>query len=134
MALGLFAIFGIIRYRTNTIDIKEMSYLFVVIGVSVINALANKKVSYAEIVLTNAIVIPSIAILEYVWMSSVQKPHSRKIVYDNMELLRPENEQKLMEELASTTGLNIVRVSIGAVNYMSQSASLTIYYQNTNED
>ena len=56
-ALGLFAIFGIIRYRTNPIPIKEMTYLFVVIGISVINALANKKVSYVELIFTNLAII-----------------------------------------------------------------------------
>ena len=62
MALGLFAIFGIIRYRTQTIEIKEMTYLFVVIGVSVINALANKKMSYSEIVAANGIIVAAIYI------------------------------------------------------------------------
>ena len=66
MALGLFAIFGILRYRTNPIEIKEMTYLFVVIGVSVINALANKKMSYVEIVAGNSIVVIAIFILERV--------------------------------------------------------------------
>ncbi len=69
MALGLFAIFGILRYRTNTIGIKEMTYLFIVIGVSVINSLANKKMSLAELVLGNSIVIVSIMVIERVWLS-----------------------------------------------------------------
>ncbi|MFT4523568.1 MAG: hypothetical protein ACI8ZN_002523, partial [Bacteroidia bacterium] len=68
MALGLFAIFGIIRYRTNSIDIKEMTYLFVVIGISVINSLANQKMSYAEIVGANTAIFLALFIIERKWL------------------------------------------------------------------
>ena len=64
MALGLFAIFGIIRYRTDTVEIKEMTYLFIVIGVSVVNSLANQKMSYAEIIASNLIIIGLLYFIE----------------------------------------------------------------------
>ena len=67
-ALGLFAIFGIIRYRTNPIAIKEMTYLFVVIGISVINALSNEQISYAELLFTNFSVLIIIFALERVFL------------------------------------------------------------------
>ena len=78
-ALGLFAIFGILRYRTDTIPIKEMTYLFVVIGLSVINALANKKISYAELVFTNSIIVFMVYGYEYLWLT--ESTISKKIVY-----------------------------------------------------
>ena len=67
-ALGLFAIFGIIRYRTETIPIKEMTYLFVVVGLSVINALANKKISYSELLFANFAVVGLSYFFEKVWL------------------------------------------------------------------
>ena len=82
-ALGLFAIFGIIRYRTNPIPIKEMTYLFIVIGITIINALANKKVSYAELLFTNFVVILLTYGLEKIWLI---KHESRKTInYEKIE-------------------------------------------------
>ena len=96
-ALGLFAIFGIIRYRTRQIPIREMTYLFVVIGISVINALANRKVSYAELVLTNITMIVLVHLLEKVFLL---KHESRRIInYENVELIKPEKRVELIRDL-----------------------------------
>ena len=83
MALGLFAIFGIIRYRTDAIPIKEMTYLFIVIGVSVINALANKKMSYIELTFTNAAIIGATYALEKIWL--LKHETQKNIIYENIE-------------------------------------------------
>ena len=128
MALGLFAIFGIIRYRTNPIDIKEMTYLFVVIGVSVINSLANKKMSYAELILGNAIVVGAIVIIERVWL--LKQETSRKIVYEKLDNIKPENYELLKTDLEQRTGLKINKVSIGNINFSTETANVTIYYYN----
>ena len=88
-ALGLFAIFGIIRYRTDPIPIKEMTYLFLVIGISVMNALANKKISHAEILFTNLIFVAAAYSFEKIWLL---KHESRKnIVYEKIELIHSSN-------------------------------------------
>jgi len=126
MALGLFAIFGIIRYRTNPIEIKEMTYLFVVIGVSVINALANKKLSYAEIVVGNLIVVTAIAILERVW--TLKNELSKEIVYEKIENILPQNKAALKADLELRTGLSINRIKIGDVDFLRDTAHITIYY------
>ena len=128
MALGLFAIFGIIRYRTQTIEIKEMTYLFVVIGVSVINALANRKMSYAEIIAANTIIVISIAIIERVLF--LKNEIKKNIVYDNLEFIKPMNKSKLMGDLESRTGLKINRVSVGKIDYKSSVAMVTVFYYN----
>jgi len=89
IALGLFAIFGIIRYRTDSIGIKEMTYLFIVIGMSVVNSLANKKMSYAEILGANLIIVSAVAIIERVWL--LEHEVSKEIVYEKIENILPQN-------------------------------------------
>jgi len=125
-ALGLFAIFGIIRYRTRQIPIREMTYLFVVIGISVINALANRKVSYAELVLTNIIMIVLVHLLEKVFLL---KHESKRIInYENVELIKPEKRVELIRDLEERTGLIINRVEIGRIDYLRDSARVFIYF------
>ncbi len=128
MALGLFAIFGIIRYRTNPIPIKEMTYLFVVIGVSVINALANKKMSYSEILMANSAIVGAAAVLEYIW--SLEQMTTKAIVYKNIENIKPENYEALKADLEEQTGLKIEKVKVGDINLARHTAKLTIYYLN----
>jgi hypothetical protein len=128
MALGLFAIFGIIRYRTLTVDIKEMTYLFVVIGVSVINALSNKKMSYAEILTLNVAVVGAIYVIERYVLSKAHV-EQRTITYGTLENIKPENYERLMEDLKDRTGLDITKVSVTKVDYANQVANLIIYFK-----
>jgi uncharacterized membrane protein YoaK (UPF0700 family) len=125
-ALGLFAIFGIIRYRTRQIAIKEMTYLFLVIGISVINALANKKVSYAELLFTNMAVIAATYLLEKVFF--LRHETSKTIDYEKIELIKPENYQLLLEDLEERTGLIINRAEVGRLDFLRDSARVRIYY------
>jgi hypothetical protein len=125
-ALGLFAIFGIIRYRTRQIPIREMTYLFLVIGISVINALSNRKVSYAELLFTNIALVGITYLLEKVFLL---KHESKKVInYENVELVKPENREQLIQDLEARTGLKINRVEIGRIDYLRDSARVFIYY------
>ena len=126
MALGLFAIFGIIRYRTDPIPIKEMTYLFVVIGVSVINSLANKKMSYAEIIGANTIIITVLVLIERYW--ALKQEESKSIVYENIENIKPENYGILKSDLEKRTGLEINNVTIGDIDFLRDIAKVTIFY------
>ncbi|MBI9040945.1 MAG: DUF4956 domain-containing protein [Lutibacter sp.] len=128
MALGLFAIFGIIRYRTDAIPIKEMTYLFIVIGVSVINSLANKKMSYSEILIANTLIIFVLTILEKFW--HLKHEVSKKITYGNIENVKPENYSLLKLDLEKKTGLTINRVTIGDLDLLKNTSKVTIYYYN----
>ncbi|WP_075602443.1 DUF4956 domain-containing protein [Saccharicrinis aurantiacus] len=131
-ALGLFAIFGIIRYRTRQIEIKEMTYLFLVIGVSVINALANKKISYAELLFTNASLIFVTYLLEKVFLL---KHESRKIIeYDKIDLIKPENYPLLLSDVEARTGLKVNRIDIGKIDFLRDSAKLHIHYFETHNE
>ena len=125
-ALGLFAIFGIIRYRTDPIPIKEMTYLFIIIGISVMNALVNKKISHAEVVFTNLIFIALTYGLEKIWLL---KHESRKnITFEKIELIVPEKRQELLEDLKLRTGLNITRVEVKSIDFLRDTAQLRIFF------
>lgn len=126
MGLGLFAIFSIIRYRTNQIEIKEMTYLFIVIGLSVINSLASNKISMTELAIVNSFILLMTYILEYVWLL---KHETRKsILFENIKLIDLEKQNELKLELEKRTGLNINRVEIGKINYLDDTAQIRIYY------
>ncbi|HKM94157.1 MAG TPA: DUF4956 domain-containing protein [Prolixibacteraceae bacterium] len=125
-ALGLFAIFGIIRYRTTQIPIKEMTYLFLVIGISVINALANKKISYAELFATNALLLAVTYGLERMMM--LRHETRKRIVYENIELIKPENRAELKADLEKRTGLVINRIEIGKISFLRDTANINVYY------
>ena len=126
-ALGMFAIFGIIRYRTRQIQIKEMTYLFLVIGISVINALAHNQVSYLELLLINLLIISLTWGLERAWLL---KHETFKIVdYEKIENIRQENRDKLIKDLEERTGINqINRIEIGTVDFIRDTARIKIYY------
>ncbi len=127
MALGLFAIFGIIRYRTDAIAIKEMTYLFVVIGVSVMNSLANQKMSFAEIITANVLIIIALYIMEKRWLLSSLT--SKKIHYEKIENIKPENYNILKQDLEARLGFQIEKVEIGDVDFLKDSATLTVTYK-----
>ena len=127
-ALGLFAIFGIIRYRTITLPIKEMTYLFIIIGVSVINALANKKISYAELLFTNAAIVAIVWGFERVWF--VKHESSKLVLFEKIELVKPENYALLLLDLTKRTGLEIHRAEVGKINFMRDTAEVKVFYYN----
>lgn len=125
-ALGLFAIFGIIRYRTDPIPIKEMTYLFLVIGVSVLNALANKKISHAELLLGNFLIIAITFGLEKIWLL---KHETRKnITYEKIDLIVPERREELIADLSKRTGLDIIRIEIRRIDFLKDTANIRIFY------
>ncbi len=127
-ALGLFAIFGIIRYRTDSMPIKEMTYLFVVIGITVINALANKKISVAELMFTNLVILFMVYGYEKVWL--LKHESAKMIVYDRIDLIVPEKYPELLADLRLRTGLEqIHRVDVGRVDFVRDTCRLTIYYE-----
>lgn len=127
LALGLFAIFAIIRYRTDAIRVKEMTYLFIVIGIAVINALSNKKTSYAELAFTNV----AIFFITYgfeVTLRRSKKLEKQEVVYDKIDLLRPEMHEELKADLENRIGLSIQKIKLQKIDLLKNCASLTLYY------
>lgn len=126
-ALGLFAIFGIIRYRTNPMPIKEMTYLFLVIGVSVINALT-AGTSLFEILFANIAVVLITFGLEKVWL--LRHISSKTIVYEKINLIVPEKYDEMIADLQQRTGITDIRkVEIGAINFLKDTCRMIIYYE-----
>ncbi|MDP2113851.1 MAG: DUF4956 domain-containing protein [Bacteroidota bacterium] len=125
-ALGLFAIFGIIRYRTDAIPIKEMTYLFVVIAVSVINALANKKISYAELITTNLLIMVGLYILEKIL--NLRQEISQRIIYEKIENMHADKKDELMADLVARTGINIKRIEVDRIDFLRDVAIIYIFF------
>ena len=125
-ALGLFAIFGIIRYRTDPIPIKEMTYLFIVIGISIMNALANKKISYFELLFANLSILTLTYVLERIWL--LKRESRKNITYEKIELIVPEKRKELIADLFNRTGLDINRVEIRRIDFLNDTAQIRIFY------
>ncbi len=125
-ALGLFAVFGIIRYRTDSIPIKEMTYLFVVIGVSVINALSNKKVSYAELITTNLLIVAGLYILESIL--NLRQEISYRIIYEKIENVQSGQEEILLDDLKRRTGKEIKRFEIERIDFLRDVAYINVFF------
>lgn len=129
-ALGLFAIFGIIRYRTTQIPIKEMTYLFLIIGISVINALSSDMVSIVELVVTNFIIVAITYGLERVWL--LKHESSKMVIYERIELIKAGRRMELIEDLRERTDLPIHRIEIDKINFLRDTVQIIVYYY-TNE-
>jgi hypothetical protein len=126
-ALGLFAIFGIIRYRTSTMPIKEMTYLFMVIGISVINALTSTRTSLADLLFTNIVLVLITYGLEKVWL--LKHEATKTIVYEKINLIKPENYAEMLRDLTERTGIQrINRIETGKIDFLKDTCTLTIYY------
>ena len=126
MGLGLFAIFGIIRYRTDAIEIKEMTYLFLIIGVSVVNALASNQISIAEMVIINLTVMALTFGLENLWL--VKHETRKTINYERIDLIVPEKYDEMKADLEARTGLVINRVEVGKIDFLSDTAQIRVFY------
>ena len=125
-ALGLFAVFGILRYRTEAIPIRQMTYLFIVIGISMINALSNKSVSIFEVLFTNGLITLITYLIDRLWFQTIEEKKS--IVYEKIELIKPENKQELIQDLKERTGLPIHEVKVDKIDFLKDTAAVTIYY------
>lgn len=126
-ALGLFAVFGILRYRTEPIPIKEMTYLFIVIGLAMINALANKKISWAELVFVNTTILLVTLSFEKLWFNN--EIQSKNVVYERIDLIKMEHRLEMIKDLRERTGLDIVRVQIGKIDLLRDVAIVTVFFR-----
>ena len=123
---GLFAIFSVLRYRTNTIPIREMTYLFVIIALPVINSMLIQDQGWEELIVANLATIAVIYVLEREWGFSYEIRKS--ITYEKIEMIRPENWSHLLEDLEERTGIPIKRIEIGELNFLRDTAEIYIYY------
>ncbi len=128
---GLFALFSILRYRTEAIEIKEMSYLFVVITVGVINALTSERFSYAELIAINLLIVLLTYSLERVMVR--QTLTSQNIVYEKIENITPNRKDILMEDLQKRTGLVIQSIKIKNIDFLRDVVTIALYYDKNDQ-
>lgn len=128
IALGLFAIFSIIRYRTEQVAIREMTYLFIIIAISAINGLIVSELSYGEVLIINLLFIVSIWICESKLLIS---HYSYKVIkYDNINLISADKREELIADLEKRTGLKIEKVEVGSIDFLKDAAIVKMYYKN----
>jgi len=131
LTLGLFAIFGIIRYRTETVPIREMTYLFVVIGISLINGLGT-GISHVEMLVTNLLFVIVVWALE---SNRLLKHTSCKIVlYEKIQLIKPERSDELLSDLKERTGLDITKFEVGHIDFLRDVAYIKVYYNSDSNE
>ncbi len=125
LVLGLFAIFGIIRYRTEQISIREMTYLFVIMGLSVINGLATTA-SYVELIVSNSFFLLVIWALES--KKFFRQTCTKLVLYEKIDMIVPEKEAELIADLKKRTGLNILKIQIGHIDFLRDVAFIKLIY------
>lgn len=125
--VGLFAIFAVLRFRTTNFGVKDMAYIFAAIGISVLNAIILRPLVFESRLVMNILIILSTFILEEIARKNTYRSH--RITFENLELLRPENQQKLLEEISARSGRNILRVKILKVDYKKETADLDIFFK-----
>lgn len=151
MALGLFAVFGVLRYRTDALRPKEMTYLFIVIGIAVINSLSNRKTSYAEIMMANTLIFAAAMLKERIvgrlpngatmfnqngngkkskngnGNGGGKKSPKYKLEYDRLEWLGDEFRNVLIDDLRRRTGMDVTRFEIKTIDLLQNKATLTVW-------
>ena len=135
VGLGLFGIFSIMRYRTDTMPVREMTYLFVVVCLSVVHAMADSMgvdsngkmigTPISELLVIDAIVIASIVMFE----RTLKVEPSKLVQYDRIELVKPDRYQELVADLEERLGLKVLKVEVGAIDFLRDMAMLRVYYK-----
>lgn len=129
IGIGLFGIFSIMRYRTDAMPVREMTYLFVIIALSLVNAIS-EGVPMIELGVTNLIFLVAVGLCE--WHLKVLP--SKIIQYDKIDLITPEKKQELIADLEKRLGLDIVQVEVGAVDFIRDMAMVKIRYRGKRVD
>jgi hypothetical protein len=127
MAVGLFAVFGILRLRASNFSAKDMAYTFATFGVSVINSLKLLKFPLLGVLIINGIIVLSAYLLEEYSLKYRSENHT--IIYEKLDLLKPEKKEKLLKDISELTGKEIIKVKICKINYKRKTALLDIYYK-----
>jgi len=126
-AFGLFAVFGIIRYRTEALPVREMSYLFAIIAVGMINSVGADVLSYTDLVIANGSIIATLYVLSrLVWNAT---PQVRTVTYERIENIRPDRQAELYWDLWERTGLEVVDVEVVSINFMNDTAKLRVHHK-----
>lgn len=126
VGFGLFAIFSVLRYRTSTMSQREMTYLFIVIALAVMNSVMVRGAEWAALAAVNAAVVAVLFMLEREWGFHYES--TQAIRYDRIELIAPEHRAQMLEDLRMRTGLPVKRVAILRLNFLNDTAELRVFY------
>lgn len=126
VGFGLFAIFSVLRYRTDEMPIREMTYLFVLIALPVMNSLLLGNGDYAQLLVANGILLALLYVLEHEWGFHYET--SKKVLYEKIDLITPVNREELLADLRGRTGLPIKRIEIGRVDFLRDTAEIKVFY------
>lgn len=124
--LGLFAIFGMIRYRTETIPVREMTYLFIIIALSVVNGIGN-ELPFLELLVANLVIVLLMLFIEFEFLEG--RTSTKLVIYDRIDMITPQKRQELIEDLCNRLGLDIVKVEVGQVDFLKDSAFVKVTYR-----
>lgn len=129
---GLFAIFSILRYRTDPMPVREMTYLFIITALPMMNSVGVEGTLWPQLLLANGAVMLILLVLEKGWGFHYES--SKHIVYEKVELIRPDRRTELIADLETRTGLKIKRTEIGKVDFLRDIADITVYYDDSSRD
>lgn len=132
VGFGLFALFGILRFRTGTLPVLEMTYLFAGIALASFNALALTSLTLVEAVIANVVIITTLEVLGGVWLSRQSEVHS--VVYERIELVQPGRRAELLADLEARTGLAITGVVVDQINFLNDTAKILIHARPADRD
>ncbi len=128
MGFGLMAIFSVLRFQAERLPLREMVFLFVSISLPFINQLfLATRITFSELIILNIFILAMIFVLDRGW--GVRYEEERQILYEKIDLIRPENHEALLDDLRARTGLPIKRVLVNEINFMRDVAQITIYYE-----
>ncbi len=125
---GLFALFSILRYRTATVFIKEMTYLFAVIALAVINALSIHIEDWTVTIIANCSILLAALILDIIWLR--HPLHMQRIIYEKVELIKPERRPELYADIKERLGIEVIQIGIESVNFLNDTAIIYVFYRN----
>jgi len=128
-AFGLFALFTIIRYRSVTLPVKEMSYLFAIVTVAIVNGLSQLGFSWSEVLFVDAAIIGTIWLLDRIWLPA--QMGQEYLVYEKIQNVRPDANETLIADLRARTGLDIKSAQVGRLNFLNDTALVKIRYTRT---
>ena len=129
VGIGMFGIFSIMRYRTDAMPVREMTYLFVVLCLSVVNALAS-TMPLVELLITNLIIIIVVWLFEHL----LKVVPCKLIQYDRLDLVKPDRREDLIEDIRERTGLDVITVEVGGIDMLRDMAVVKVYYKSQNRD
>ncbi|MCB9423437.1 MAG: DUF4956 domain-containing protein [Ardenticatenaceae bacterium] len=128
---GLFAIFSVLRYRTSPMPARDMTYLFVLIGLPVINSGLVANSAWSSLLIVNVAIVAVLYVLEQGWGFHYEQ--SQRITYERIDLIRPENHDLLLDDLRERTGLPVKRFEIGNINFLKDVADIKIYFDDSRQ-